>query len=117
MFAELCRRSHRSGEPRHQCGELIEEALQECPRALVGDGAVVGDQALLEGYIGLAAHQENALRAEDLAKVLLRQRRADRARRGAGDGGELARPGVLAPRPRAPIEGVLEHGWDRAAVL
>jgi len=33
------------------------------------------------------------------------------------DGGEFAGPGVLAPRTRAPIEGVLEHGWDRAAVL
>ena len=67
--------------------------------------------------IGLAAHQQNALRAEDLAQVLLRQRRADRARRGAGDGRELAGPGVLAPRPRAPVDGVLQHRRDRAAVL
>src|SRR6185503_17320518 len=55
---KLRRRSHRSGEPRHQRGELIEEALQKPPRALVGDGAVVGDQALLKSYIGLAAHQQ-----------------------------------------------------------
>ena len=110
-------RRHRRREARDQRGELVDEGLQESPRALVGDGAVVVDQAGLEGDIGLAAHQENAQVAEHLAQMLLRERGADRARRGAGDGGELAGPGVLAPRPRAPVDGVLEHGRDRAVVL
>src|ERR1043166_5828646 len=117
MYRKLRGGTRRHGKPYHQRGELIEEAFQKAPRAVVGDIVVGVDQARLERYIVLAAHQQNALGAEDLAKVLLRERGADRARRRAGDGGELPGPVVLAPRPRAPIDGVLELRRDRTVVL
>src|SRR4051812_5313958 len=45
MDFKSCGRSRRGGEPRHQRRELIEEALQEPPRAFVGDIVVGVDQA------------------------------------------------------------------------
>ena len=55
--------------------------------------------------------------AEHRAQMLLGDGRRDGAAGGADDGGGLARPGGLAPRPRAPVDGVLEHGRNRAVVL
>src|SRR6185312_3199834 len=87
----------------HQRGKLIEEGFQETPGALIGNDVIGVDKAGLELQIGFAAGQDNALRPEDLPQMLLGQRRADRALRRAGDGHDLAGPGVLAPGPRTPV--------------
>jgi hypothetical protein len=99
-------------------GEAVDKALQELLRAFVGDIALIVDQTWLERDVDLAAEQKGAeAAAEHLAQMRLRQSRTERAGRRAGNGDRLAGPVVLAPRPRAPIDRILEHGRDRTIVL
>src|SRR5690606_8024448 len=97
--------------------EAVEEAAEKLAGRLVGELALLVQQLRLEQDVGFAAGQRDALRAEDLAQMLLGQRRADGAAGGAGDGRDLAGPAVLAPRPRAPVDRILQDGGDRTAVL
>ena len=76
--------------------EAVDEALQEFLRALVADIAVIVDQVRLERDVGFAAEQSHAEAEHDRAQMLLHQRAADGARRGAGDEARLAGPRVLA---------------------
>src|SRR5690606_41397719 len=55
--------------------------------------------------------------AQHAAQVLLGNRRADRARRGANHAGRLAREGILAPGPAGPVDGVLERARDGTVVF
>ena len=54
---------------------------------------------------------------EDVPQVLLGHGRSRRAGRDAQHAGRLAGLDVLAGRPRAVVDGVLEHGGDRPVVL
>ena len=98
--------------------EAVDKALQEFLRAFVSDIAMTVEQTVFVRDVDFAAEQERAeTAAEHLAQMRLRQCGAERAGRGAGDGNRLAGPVVLAPRPRAPIDGVLEHRRDRTVVF
>src|SRR5690606_6456871 len=101
-----------------ETGERLEVGAQEGGGALVGHLAVLGAQAGrdLDEALRLT-HGHGVEVAEDGAQVLLGGSRGDRATGGADDGGGLAAEGHLAVRAGRPVEGVLEHTRDRAAVL
>ena len=107
----------RRREPRDQRSEPIEEALQEFPRALVADPAFGVHQVGLERNVGLSAQKDHAETGHDRAQMLLRERAADGAWRGAGDEGGLAGPGILAVGPRAPVDGVFQDRGNGAIML
>ena len=99
-------------------GELVDEALEERPHGVVRHVALRVDEIGLERNIGFAAHDmQPRAAAEHRAQMLLGDGRRYGAARGADNGGRLAGPGGLAPRPRTPVDGVLQHGGDRSAML
>src|SRR5262249_43003564 len=68
-------------------GEAVDKALKEFLRAIVGDVALLVEQALLERDINFATEHKGAeAAAEHLTQMRLRQRRAERAGRSAGNG-------------------------------
>ena len=98
--------------------ELIDEALQELPRAFVGDGAGGVDQPGLEREVGLAARDQHALRARGSG---CRCCCAIAVPMAPGDAPVTAATLPVQefwPQGRAPQSmRVLEHRRDRAAVL
>src|SRR5262249_41055115 len=97
--------------------EAVDEILQKFLGAVVADSTLVVDQIRLEGDVGLAAKEDHAKADHHRTEMLLRQGAADRAGRGAGDESGLAGPGVLTPRPRAPVDGVLENRGNGAVMF
>lgn len=119
-WAPLAGRATRSGglERAHPIGVAVDEALQERTRVVTDDAAFVVDtgRIVLDEHFRLREHLHVEIR-EHVAQVLLRERRADRARRRAEHRARLARPRVVPPRARAPVERVLQHAGNRAVVF
>src|SRR5947207_8830358 len=92
-------------QPPQQQRELVDETLQESPRALVGYYPRFIHEPGLEADISLAAHHQHTQHTKDLPQMLLRERGTGRARRRAGDCRHPSGPGVPAVGPAAPVDG------------
>jgi hypothetical protein len=106
-----------AAQSRHERGELIDESLQEFPRAIVVDVAIIINEIRLERDVDVAALQDRAETKHNRPEMLLRQRRANRAARRAGDKGRLAGPAVFSIGARTPIDRVFQHRRYGAIVL
>src|SRR5690606_24679997 len=98
--------------------KAIEIAFEKLLRARVGDASRLVDRIFLECEIHLRrAEQRHVLRHDDAAQMRLCRRRPHCPWRAADNADRLARPRILTPRARAPVDGVFDDGRDRAVVL
>ena len=105
-------------DPHDVVAELGHVVLQEVPGRLVGDLTAPGEDLGGEGDVGLGCgHLPGVAEAQHRPQALLTDGGADRADGGADDAGGDVVEGVLAPRSRGPVDGVLQRAGDRPVVL
>src|ERR1700679_1037220 len=105
------------GQGGNQRPELCNVLLEEFARSLIRKSSIGVNEIRPEGNIGFATHDQATEDSEDLAQILLTDRRADGTRRRSGDGNRLAPPDVPIIWLGAPINRVLHHRGNRAMVL
>src|SRR5690606_957574 len=99
-------------------GVLLHVVPQELGDRLVPARPVVVELLRVEGDVGLGCVELRGVEeAEDAAHARLHDRGADAAGGGPDDAGRLLRERVLPPRPRPPVDRVLQRAGDRAVVL
>src|ERR1700721_4362899 len=85
-----CRSLHGRQYGGNQRQELCNVPLEEFARALIRNSSIGVNEIRLEGNIGFATHDQATEDSEDLAQMLLTDRRADGTRRRSGDSDRLA---------------------------
>src|SRR5688500_8650914 len=98
--------------------ELAHEVAQEGRRRVVSDLTIGCEDLRRVSDVGLRrGHLTGIAEAEHTAQALLTDRCADRPNGGANDGSGYVVEGVPTPRPRRPVDRILQRPGDGSVVL